>query len=583
MNNYRSAEIYIGGVALGGDNPVRLQSMANESTLKTGACVDQSVRMIKAGAEIVRYAVRNIKEAENLAVISEELKKLGFATPLVADVHFNPDIALTAAVHVEKVRVNPGNYAHRPDSDISFEQGARLTKERFIPLLETCKKYNTALRIGSNHGSLSRRMTEKYGDTPAGMVASVMEYLQICVDNDFIEVVVSLKSSNIKVMIEANRLMAQEMVKNEMYFPFHLGVTEAGDAEAGRVKSAAGIGVLLQEGIGDTIRVSLTEPPEDELPVARKIVDCFSDTTHKSFVVLRKSIATGLVGGNRPPVVIASDKDFSATGQVPDFSFVENKIRDFSSNQQYILPYALWKQVTSNGLDNKYPFFGSIHELNIAEKHSEQLNFVALGNDDQTEDIQIINNHTIILVIALDSERFNNTISHLAEQNISYPLIIRKSYAEQGIESLQVHAAGDLASYLVNRRIDGVWIEHAEKISYTDGLSVAFSILQATGTRLTKTEYIACPSCGRTLFDIQKALEAVKAKTYHLKGLKIAVMGCIVNGPGEMADADYGYIGSGQGKVTLYKKRTPVKKNIPEQSAVDELVDLIKKYGDWQE
>ena len=586
MHLYSSSEIFIGQLAMGGGNPVRLQSMANVGLVEVHACIEQTIRIIDAGAELVRYAVRNMKEVESLELISKELKKEGFHTPLVADVHFNPDVALEAAKYVEKVRVNPGNFAYRPDENISFKDGIKLCREKFIPLLEQCKTCNTAIRIGTNHGSLSRRITEKYGDTPEGMVASVMEYLQICVEYGFYNVVVSLKSSNIKVMIEANRLMAKEMANNGMHFPFHLGVTEAGDSEAGRVKSAAGIGTLLQENIGDTIRVSLTEPPEDELPVAKKIVKFFSGLHHSPAAKKVYALNVHNIGSDNPPVVICSGHDIAAkdNSSAPDYIFFTHASSSMAEGRQYILPYGDWRKLSVEEQKNKYPLFNDIHEFACAEAFSATLNFVyfdvssfqyarSLSGDKQN----------MAMVISCNGYDVYETLAHLNENHIEYPLIFKKDYEKVHIEDLQIQLAGDCAPFLVNRCIDGLWVENGSALLPADVLSAVFAVLQATGARVTKTEFIACPSCGRTLFDIQNVLSLVKEKTQHLKGLKIAVMGCVVNGPGEMADADYGYVGSGQGKVTLYRKKLPVKKNIPEDMAVDELINLIRENGDWQE
>ncbi len=586
MNIYSSSEINIGNLSLGGKNPVRLQSMANVGLLDVGACVKQTARMIEAGAELVRYAVRSIKEAENLAVISKELRKSGFYMPLVADVHFNPGIALAAAKHVEKVRINPGNFAYRPDENIAFKEGTHLCRKKFIPLLEQCKIFNTAIRIGTNHGSLSRRITERYGDTHEGMVASVMEYLEICVEYAFYNVVVSLKSSNIKVMVEANRLMAEKMANKGMHFPFHLGVTEAGDSEAGRVKSAAGIGTLLQENIGDTIRVSLTEPPEEELPVARKIVNFFAGSARSITAKTRNSSSIQNIGNEFPPIVISSGYSIASDDKStkPDYFFSANENSRVVENRQYILPYNDWSVLPSSIRPNSHPLFVDMQALARAEEWSENLNFVFFDASSCQHALSLPTEKTnIVLVLSCDEHDPYEAIKYLDDKNINYPLVLKKIYDKTNIEDLQVQVAGDFAPFLVNRCIDGLWIENREELLPGKVLSTAFSLLQATGARATKTEYIACPSCGRTLFDIQTVLAQVKQKTQHLKGLKIAVMGCIVNGPGEMADADYGYIGSGQGQVTLYRKKNPVKKNIPVNQAVDELVNLIRENGDWQE
>lgn len=463
----KSSIVHIGNTPLGGENPIRVQSMTNTSTMDTEGSVAQSIRIIEAGGEYVRLTAQGVREAENLKYIRESLNEKGYSTPLVADIHFNPAAAETAARNIEKVRINPGNFVDRVKTFATYEYtdeeyALELKKiyERFLPLLEICKTHHTALRIGVNHGSLSDRIMSRYGDTPIGMVESCMEFLRICIKENFPNVVISIKASNTVVMVTTVRLLVEQMDKEGMTFPIHLGVTEAGEGEDGRIKSAVGIGTLLREGIGDTIRVSLSEDPEFEIPVARLMVDYIEQTTN--------------------------------------IEMIEGK---------------------------------------------EGLN---------PEDIAMIKDDSI------------------------NPTIVHAKYNETNLDTFRVKAAMDCGHFFIDQKADAIYLENTNSsISKEDILSCAYGILQATGRRITKTEYISCPSCGRTLFDLQKVLKKVKEATSHLTGVKIAVMGCIVNGPGEMADADFGYVGAGVGKISLYRGKECVLKNIPEEQAVDELLKLI--------
>lgn len=512
--------------------------MTSTNTMDTQATVEQAIRMIKAGCEYVRITAPGIREAENLAVIKQQLRQLGFHTPLIADIHFNPKAAEVAARIVEKVRINPGNYADRkPKPGFSFsgkeyfEEVERI-RERLNPLLGICREYGTALRIGVNHGSLSERIMGRYGDTPEGMVQSALEFINLCRDSGFHKLVLSMKSSNVRVMVQATRLLASRMMDQDMDYPIHLGVTEAGNGEDGRVISAAGIGALLEDGIGDTIRVSLTEDPELEIPVARAILNRYNQprvmkteqhpleaptfTCDPFSYRKRNSTATNIIGGNHPPIVLLSSPD----GPV------------------------------------------------LVDEHQAETPF---------EDLKLVK------IAGGDTREIRLCIAAMEQEQDSRPVIIHKKYPTNDIENFQVNSAIDCGSLLIDGIGDGLWLEAGPGISRETIQHTAFAILQATRTRITRTTFIACPSCGRTQFNIQESLRKIKVRTGHLSGLKIAVMGCIVNGPGEMADADYGYVGAGNGRISLYKGRDVIRKNIPEVEAVDVLIALLRENGDWKE
>ncbi len=523
---------------MGGSFPIRIQSMTSTNTMDTQATVEQAIRMIRAGCEYVRITAPGIREAENLSLIKQQLRQSGFRTPLVADIHFNPKAAEVAARIVEKVRINPGNYADRklkPGSNFTdgeYSEELERISERLNPLLDICRQYGTALRIGVNHGSLSERIMDRYGDTPDGMVQSALEFINICRDSGFHNLVLSMKSSNVRVMVQATRLLVSRMQEEHMDYPVHLGVTEAGDGEDGRVISAAGIGALLEDGIGDTIRVSLTEDPELEIPVARTILNRYTQPPiEKSTqqtpdgVVLncdpfsyrkRFSIAVNSIGGSNPPAVLLT----STAGVVM--------------------------------LDD-----------NNTETPVEDINLLKLAGGD-TRDIR-------------------QSVAAMEQSQDFRPVIIHKTYPTADSGHFQVNSAIDCGSLLIDGIGDGLWLEAGPGISLETIRHTAFAILQATRTRITRTIFIACPSCGRTQFNIQEALREIKARTGHLKGLKIAVMGCIVNGPGEMADADYGYVGAGNGTISLYKSREVIRKNIPEAEAVEALISLLKENDAWEE
>jgi (E)-4-hydroxy-3-methylbut-2-enyl-diphosphate synthase len=545
-------EVMVGNVGIGGQNPIRIQSMTNTNTMDTAATVAQAKRLFDAGCELVRITAPGVKEAENLAVIKAELQKRGYNFPLIADVHYSPKAAEIAAQHVEKVRINPGNYTDRNRGKINFtEEEYKLAldkiRENLAPLIQICKTHNTALRIGSNHGSLSDRIVDRYGDTPAGMAEAAIEFAVICREMDFHNIVFSMKASNVRVMVLATRILVKRMMELGMDYPLHIGVTEAGDGMEGRVKSAAGMGALLANGIGDTIRVSLTEDPENEIPVAKQIISYFSDLkpafTKDVFnhffyppfeFNLRRSDHQLLQSDQKPPYVIGNRWDYQTTK--PDFIFNEN---DKTGWQETILGNPI--------VENFHP-----DQPVLAVANSEAAVF-----------------------------QFKELFRTFSSVSPTLPVILKKHYKTAG-ENLAIEAALDFGPLFLDGFGDGIWpvseSETPEKL-----VELAYAILQAAGARITKTEYIACPSCGRTQYNIQEALQKVKAATAHLTGLKIAVMGCIVNGPGEMADADYGYVGMGAGKVALYKGRQQVLKAVDESRAVATLIDLIKENGDWRE
>lgn len=535
-------EVRVGNTAIGGSNPVRIQSMASTSTMDTEASVAQARRIVDAGAELVRFTAQGVREAANLGEIRRRLRESGCDVPLVADIHFNPRAAFAAAEQVEKVRINPGNFVDpgRTFRKIEYtdeEYAAELKRleEALVPFLETCRANDTAIRLGVNHGSLSDRIMSRYGDTPAGMVESAMEFLRVCRNHGFDRVVISIKASNVVVMVETVTRLVEAMDAEEMHYPLHLGVTEAGDGEDGRIKSAVGIGALLREGIGDTIRVSLSEEPEAELPVARKIMDYIDLMASAASVeaprdgrfrlgkgVRRMSREIGAVGGSRVPVVPAVD---GLTGL---------------------------KEIDAEAV--------------IAGK-------VDIAPDD------------IILLSAsgeVPGMTLEAAMNILVAEGIDNPVILRGVYNGLDADTVRLRASIDLGALLLKGFADGIEIV-SDSLTPDEASRLALAILQSARLRISHTEYIACPGCGRTLFDLQQTLARVKEATSHLKGLKIGVMGCIVNGPGEMADADYGYVGAGVGKISLYKGKECVEKNIPAEEAVSHLVELIKKCGDWKE
>lgn len=617
----------IGGIGFGGDNPIRLQSMTTTDTMDTTGSVEQAIRMIEAGCELVRYTAPSINEAKNLEVIRKQLNERGYLTPIVADIHFTPNAAEEAALHIEKVRVNPGNYADKKKfetidyTDESYAEELKRIREKFTPLVLLCKEKKRAMRIGTNHGSLSDRIMSRYGDSPVGMVESALEFVQICEDNDYYDLVISMKSSNPQVMVQAYRLLVAKMLERGRVYPLHLGVTEAGDGEDGRIKSAVGIGTLLEDGIGDTIRVSLTEEPEFEIPVARILAERYTHrANHKTITPFkaelpynpfeynrRKTKSILNIGANQAPVVIAdlSKQDEIRPAQLFAFGYIYNIVDDKWTIKDQAVDYVYTGNVTPEfelpgtlGIlceaavwkkkNQVYPIF-EWAEFTKATERSDELNFVIVNAYDLTTITTLKKYSEIPLVIILKTENEHGVaemrrfIVEMMQQEINVPVIIQRSYENLNNETFQLYAATDAGALLLDGMGDGIFIQTQNCSTPLLTTSTAFGILQATRTRISKTEYISCPSCGRTLFDLQETTAKIRAKTNHLKGLKIGIMGCIVNGPGEMADADYGYVGVGKGKINLYKEKTVVKKNIPEDEAVTELINLIREYGDWVE
>jgi (E)-4-hydroxy-3-methylbut-2-enyl-diphosphate synthase len=579
--NYISRIIYIGEVPMGGDFPIRIQSMTTTNTLDTQATVKQAIRMIESGCEFVRITAQGVKEAENLQVIKHNLKKQGFRVPLIADIHYNPKAAEVAARIVEKIRINPGNYTDRKKgktsfSDIEYASEIEKIRKRIKPLISICNHYGTVIRIGSNHGSLSERILLKYGNTPAGMVESALEFVRICRDLDFDNIVLSMKASNVKIMIQANRLLVHRMMEEGMDYPIHLGVTEAGDAEDGRIKSAAGIGPLLMDGIGDTIRVSLTEDPEFEIPVAKAITSRFNNkdkrfkfnrienaTTDPFDFSRRITFPVDNIGNGQVPVVILNSEDSHPETLLFDKDLAPDHL--FNKKGGCFQKFEI--------IDGKYV----IESSNISFKYIDSFEVLKKLNfrlHDKTVLILKTNMVTVLPKIA-------SIFFLVAEKGIKQPLILSRDYCDLDEDNLLIQSTIDFSYFLVDGLIDGIWINH-NSMSLNKLSRLAFGILQATGSRITKTEYIACPSCGRTLFNIQETLQNIKSQAIHLRGLKIGVMGCCVNGPGEMADADYGYVGEGKGKITLYKRHHVVRRGIPENEAVESLIELIKHNGDWK-
>tara|TARA_B100000674_G_scaffold464683_1_gene446893 strand:- start:7030 stop:8808 length:1779 start_codon:yes stop_codon:yes gene_type:complete len=591
--------------------------MTTTDTMDTIGTVEQTIRMVESGCEFVRITAPTKKSAENLREIKKELKRRGCHVPLIADIHYTPNAAEIAARLIEKVRVNPGNYADKKRfqqieySDSQYAAELDRIREKFTPLVKICKEYGTAIRIGTNHGSLSDRILSRYGDTPIGMVESAMEFLRISEDLNFHNLVLSMKASNPKVMVHAYRLLVNQMMSAGMNYPLHLGVTEAGDGEDGRIKSATGIGTLLEDGIGDTIRVSLTEDPEFEAPVAKALANRYSSrenaiklSTTDKFVInpfeYKKRTTHQIlnIGGDNVPRVIAdlSNVEKIKPAHLYPFGYVYNisddkwTIQDVSADYIYIgnqsiefdIPgtigviqnRAKWEQK-----ERHYPVF----EFG-AEIDTNDLCFVEAKTDEiMTENLSLPSQAVLILTTThphgmADHRRVFNK---LFNDSVSNPVIIRRGYKEVTEDLFQLHASTDFGALLIDGLGDGVWVE--SDLSSQKVMATIFGFLQATRTRISKTEYISCPSCGRTLFDLQETTQLIRSRTSHLKGVKIGIMGCIVNGPGEMADADYGYVGSGHDRITLYKGQEVVEKSIPSAEAVDKLIELIQENGDWVE
>lgn len=606
--NYKRREstvAQVGDTPLGGSNPIRVQSMASVSTMDTEAAVDQAIRIIDAGAEYVRFTAQGEREARNLGVIRTLLNEKGYRTPLVADIHFNPRAADVAATTVEKVRVNPGNYvdrlktfSHVEYSDEEYKAEVEKIRARFIPFLNICKEHHTAIRIGVNHGSLSDRIMSRYGDTPEGMVASCMEFLRICREENFLDVVISMKASNTVLMVRAVRLLVKTMDAEGMHYPLHLGVTEAGDGEDGRIKSAVGIGTLLVDGIGDTIRVSLSEEPEVEIPVGKKLVAYIEKRKAHTPIVAtaavgydpitaerRRTYAVEGIGFPHPPVVISDRRNGNLEvdrNALPDFFYTGTTIPEKTPfGIRLIVDASAWEESK-----NIFPLF-RITELTTAKTCQSPLKFLKVNYDDLSDDVITALKADKTFVLLLSTHHVNGVghqraaMHKLLIAGCDTPVILNRDYAEVDKESLQLESAADFGALFLDGFGDGILLQD-EQIAPVIIDNCMFGILQATRMRISKTEFISCPGCGRTLYNLQSTIAKVKAATSHLKGLKIGIMGCIVNGPGEMADADYGYVGAGKGHISLYKGKTCLVRNVPESEAVERLVQLIKENGDWQ-
>lgn len=630
-SRFKTREVNIGDIPLGGNNPIRIQSMTTTNTMDTIATVEQTIRMVNAGCEYVRITAPSLKDAQNLENIKKELRLRGYNVPLIADIHFTPNAAELAARIVEKVRVNPGNYADKKKFEtIEYTDGAynselERIRKKFTPLVKICKEYGTAMRIGTNHGSLSDRIMGRYGDTPLGMVESALEFVRICEDLDYHNIVLSMKASNTQVMVQAYRLLVQKMIEEVMSYPLHLGVTEAGDGEDARIKSAVGIGTLLEDGLGDTIRVSLTEEPEAEAPVAKDLADRYnSRENHKPIIPVdtipkspyefskRKTFEVNGIGGDNPPVVFA---DFSST-EIKDYTdlkligynysakldkwntsdiasdllYLGNSKLPFDqpNNLKTVYNYKVWQELSN---DNRaFPFF-TLSEFTESEIKSDILNFVQLSIDDlDSPNFKLVaNDKTVVIILTTENKHGmaeqRRVFFELINMQIDNPVIIKRKYSELNEDKFRLYSATDFGGLLIDGFGDGVWIETKSVITEAhikeSTNRISFGILQASRARISKTEYIACPSCGRTLFDLVIVTNQIRKRTEHLKGVKIGIMGCIVNGPGEMADADYGYVGSGVGKITLYRGQNVIKKSVPSENAVDELIELIKEDGNW--
>lgn len=604
----KTSVVNVGATPLGGSYPIRIQSMTNTATQDTEACVAQAKRIADAGGEYVRLTAQGVKEAENLMHINAALRQDGYLVPLVADIHFNPRVADVAALYVEKVRINPGNYVdaartfkHLEYTDEEYAQELQKIRNRFVPFLQICKENHTAIRIGVNHGSLSDRIMSRYGDTPEGMVESCMEFLRICVEEQFTDVVISIKASNTVVMVRTVRMLVETMENENMYFPLHLGVTEAGDGEDGRIKSALGIGALLTDGLGDTIRVSLSEAPEAEIPVARKLVNYVQQREGHPYIPgatasdfnyvapnRRHTKAVRNIGGDQLPVVVSVRLEGAPTFNpqfVPDYVYVGHQLEhirtaattDAYPDLEYIVDADSWQ-----GEAQTWPAFKA-DQLPFISACTAQLKFLFLTYMGLNEEvIACLKYHPEIVIIAQSNHPNRlgeqRALAHqLTNEGLQNPVIFFQHYAEQEAENLQIKAAADMGALIFDGLCDGILLFNQVKdIPDSTVDATAFGILQAGRLRTSKTEYISCPGCGRTLYDLTNTIARIKAATSHLKGLKIGIMGCIVNGPGEMADADYGYVGAGRGKISLYKKKECIEKNIPEEEAVDKLLELIK-------
>lgn len=611
--------VQVGEIGIGGNNPIRIQSMTTTDTMDTEGTIEQSIRMIKAGCEIVRITAPSKKDAENLRNIKEGLSKRGYSTPIVADIHFTPIAAEIAAGIVEKVRINPGNYADRKKfkkydfSDESYRLEIKRIRDRFIPLLEICKSNNTALRIGTNHGSLSDRIMSHYGDTPLGMVESAMEFLRIAEEVNFHDIILSMKASNTQVMVQAYRLLVKTMVKENMNYPLHLGVTEAGEAEDGRIKSAVGIGTLLADGLGDTIRVSLTEEPEFEIPVCKTLLKPYTNMKKSQhlqseinnidydpyFYKKRETKSILRIGGENVPVVIGDLSSFrnirpSDLGQFGYLYSIKNDkwhISDLAIDYLYVGKSEIKFEIPGTlEIIRDYDFLRSdfhkklYHYENIKNMKYNEISFLHCNLNDNIFDEIIKYPNCIVILNSYENETMpmiRKFFIDCLKYKIKNPIIIKRKYVKMKEDDFLLQASVDIGGLQIDGFGDGIMLNSPNEKSFMTETS--FGILQASRTRISKTEYISCPSCGRTLFDLQETTAKIRKETSHLKGIKIGVMGCIVNGPGEMADADYGYVGTAPGKISLYKGQDVVKKHVKSEEAVEALVTLIKNNNDWIE
>uniref|UniRef100_UPI003FEF2919 4-hydroxy-3-methylbut-2-en-1-yl diphosphate synthase n=1 Tax=Prevotella sp. TaxID=59823 RepID=UPI003FEF2919 len=599
-----SSVVHIGALDMGGDNPVRIQSMTTTSTDDTEGSVAQAERIIKAGGELVRLTTQGVKEAENLKNINAGIRRDGFSTPLVADVHFNPRVADVAARYAEKVRINPGNYVDparkfvkHDYTDEEYASELKKIEERLVPFLDICKENHTAIRIGVNHGSLSDRIRNRYGDTPEGIVESCMEFLRICKKHDFGDVVISIKSSNTVVMVRSVRLLVDTMDKEDMHYPLHLGVTEAGEGEDGRIKSAVGIGALLADGIGDTIRVSLTEEPEAEVPVARHLVDYIDRKaghqlipaeTYEGFDWLRPERRTtkpvdNIGGGNVPVVMVSENADNAARDEdasKADYIYVGSNLpKERKEGKRYVVDYQLYVQADDKS--QLYPIF-PVTAMPFVSMVQAKLKFLVLQFGTPADEyLACLKTHPEIVVVCVSNHQNRlgsqrALVHEMMIAGVENPVVFAQMYRLNDAEEFQLEAAADMGALMIDGLCDGIWLMNDGDIAPSTIESTAFGILQAGRLRTSKTEYISCPGCGRTLYDLRDTIKRIHEATKDMKGLKIGIMGCIVNGPGEMADADYGYVGAGPGKISLYKGKECVEHNIPEGEAVERLLRLIK-------
>ena len=618
----KTTVVQVGAIGIGGDNPIRLQSMTTTSTDDTVGSIAQAERIIRAGGELVRLTTQGTKEAENLQHINAGIRADGFSTPLVADVHFNPNVADVAAKYAEKVRINPGNYVdparrfiRQEYSDTEYAQELQKIEDRFIPFLDICRANHTAIRIGVNHGSLSDRIRNRYGDTPEGIVESCMEFLRICRRERFDDVVISIKASNTVVMVQSVRLLVETMDREDIHYPLHLGVTEAGEGEDGRIKSAVGIGALLADGIGDTIRVSLSEEPEAEIPVARHLVDYINRKAGHRMIpassyggfqwtkpVRRQTKAVGNIGGEHVPVVIGNPTDNAAhqvkeSGVRSDYLYLGSSLPDeVDPRQKYIIDFNVYAQLCAGetayprsaekGIevraDQFFPIFPVAAMPIISQLHAP-LKFLVLQYGTPAEEyLTCLKYHPEIVVVCTTNHQNRlgdqrALVHEMMNAGVENPVIFAQMYRLNDKKEFQLEAAADMGALMIDGLTDGLWLLNDGNISFRDIEDTAFGILQAARLRTTRTEYISCPGCGRTLYDLRETIARIREATRDMTGLKIGIMGCIVNGPGEMADTDYGYVGAGINRVSLYRKQVCVEKNIPQEVAVEHLLELIKR------